>query len=101
MRPLMKARVEQALRELALAESDIAAVAARLLDSSPLLQPSRQLSLDSQYFDFRGKVTALVEHFADQGLTLSVYLQAVIRRPSLFSQSPSTLIGNIEAVAHH
>src|SRR5215470_469419 len=97
-RNALQARVEQALRELPLSEEKIVAVATRVLDS---LLKNRKLRPDSSFFDFHGKVAAVADHFAPDGLLLQDYLHAAVRQPSLFYQSPSTLQRNIEQVASH
>jgi hypothetical protein len=43
-----------------------------------VLRPDRPLNLDSGFFDFRGKVTTVVEHFGKDGLTLKDYLRAAL-----------------------
>lgn len=96
-RPALHARIEQALRELPLDEADIATIADLMADN-PI---TRQMSPNSTIFDFRSKLNAVVEHFAPHGLTLRHYLQAAVRQPPLFYQSPDTVIANIEGVAAH
>jgi hypothetical protein len=100
-RKALRARIEQALRELPLSEEDIAAVASGLLDSNLVVQRYAKCRLESAFFDFRGKVTAVVEHFAVHGLTLHDYMRAAVKYPALFTHKPVTVIRRIESVAAH
>src|SRR5262245_8557521 len=77
---MIPARIEQALRELPLGEQAIARAAARLADDF-LVRQGKVTRSDSSFFDFRGKVAAVVEHFAAAGLPLDDYLQAAVRCP--------------------
>jgi len=98
----MREHIEQALRALPLSEADIASVASRLQGAPPLLQEPSPLRFETTtFFDFRSKVTAMVEHFSADGLTLKDYLRAAVKKPSLFYQSPVTLQANIEGVVEH
>src|SRR5260370_7725739 len=94
----IRASVEQALRELPLAETGIPEVTARLMDSNILLRASASLKSDSSLFDFRGKLVAVTDHFASNGLTLTDYLRAATKHPPIFASSPATVIPNIETV---
>src|SRR5260370_1278698 len=94
----IRASVEQALRELPLAETGIPEVTARLMDSNILLRASASLKSDSSLFDFRGKLVAVTDHFASNGLTLTDYLRAATKHPPIFASSPATVIANIETV---
>ena len=96
----IQARIEQALRELSISQAHLAAVAPQIA-ASLLLRGDSPPGLNSSLFDFRRKVVAVVEHFTGAGLTLPVYLRAALRQPSLFYQSPATIIGNVEGVAKH
>src|SRR5690349_7257312 len=97
----MHARLEQALRALPLSEAAIAQVTPRLRDLTQRLYHQRPLPADSSFFRFREKVTAVVNHFLPQGLTLSAYLKAAVKQPPLFSQRPATVQANIERAAQH
>ena len=66
-REAKRARVEQALRQLPLDESDVAAVAAELTASAIVLEPGRRLIPDSRFFDFRQRVLGVVGHFGRRG----------------------------------
>ena len=48
-----------------------------------------------------GNITAVVDHFKNDGLSLKNYLSAALKQPALFAQKPETLIGNITGVANH
>src|SRR5579875_1285445 len=96
----IQARIELALRELSISQAHLAAVAPQIA-ASLLLRGDSPPGLNSSLFDFRRKVVAVVEHFTGAGLTLPVYLRAALRQPSLFYQSPATIIGNVEGVAKH
>ena len=100
-REVTRARVEQALRELPPAEADVVSAAAELLDSVIVLHPDRPLIPESAFFDFHGRITAIVRHFAARGLIMEMYLRACVVRPQLFAQAPATVIRHIEAVAAH
>jgi len=91
----VRARVEQALRELPLSEDDIATRAPQIAEGIGQLRGGR-ISTDSLFFDFRGKVTAIVQHFASDGLTLADYLRVTGKKPDLFAQSPATIRANVE-----
>lgn len=97
----MRERVEQALRELPLSEPDIAATTVHLCRFNLLFRDHLPRNSDSSFFDFRRKVTEVVTHFNGAGLTLPDYLDAAVKQPQLFCQSPATLIGNIEGAAEH
>lgn len=91
----MRERVEQALRELPLSEEDIAKATPALLDRVRFLQQKsagRSPQLDSPLFDYRRKVNAVVERFADNGLTLADYMRAAVQYPQLFYQAPDTVV---------
>src|SRR5262249_46606194 len=88
------------LRELPLSEKEIAAVAPQLAGSLLRLRGGR-MTADSALFDFCGKVTAVVEHFAPDGLTLQDYLGAAVRQPTLLGLKPATVIRHADAVAAH
>lgn len=95
-RRVLLTRIKQALRELRLAEADIAAVAPPL--AAGLVRFHCGSPSDSPFFDIRGKVTAVCKRFAGEGLTLRDYVRAARRQPQLFVKAPATLIANIEAV---
>jgi hypothetical protein len=97
---VMRSRIEQALRELPLSEDEISRTVSRFADNW-LLRKGRIVNSDSAFFDFRGKINALVAYFAPDGLTLDAYLHAAVRQPQLFSQTATTSIANIEGVAGH
>jgi len=67
------------------------------MDSISHLRGGR-ISTDSSFFDFRGKVTAVVKHFAPDGLTLADYLRAAGKRPDLFALPLATIRANVEGV---
>ncbi|MDR3126354.1 MAG: hypothetical protein LBT92_01855 [Rickettsiales bacterium] len=50
---------------------------------------------DSSIFDFCGKIQSTAERFKSEGLTISDYLKAAVKQPSLFYQSPETVAGHI------
>jgi hypothetical protein len=60
-----------------------------------------KITTDSAFFNFHGKLTAVVEHFAPDGLTMPDYLLAAVRQPPLFYQAPATLIANVQGVTDH
>jgi hypothetical protein len=97
-RRALQARIERALRELPLTEADIAAVAPQL--TAGLLRFHCGSQDDSPFFDMRGKITAVCDHFAGEGLTLPDYVRAACRCPQLFVKAPASLIANVRAVAH-
>jgi hypothetical protein len=97
----IRARVEQALRELPLAGHDRERVGAQLLRHALLLQLGAGPNPDAEFFGFRDRVVAVVEHFTAQGLTLEGYLKAIVERPSLLTRKPATVIAHVEAVAAH
>jgi hypothetical protein len=70
----------------------------RFLDTRAGTQNPGQLRADSTIFDFEPKIRAVVERFADDGLITRDYLQAALKYPSLFYQSPATIAGNIAGV---
>lgn len=98
-RRALVARVEQALSELPLSKADIAAVAPQL--AAGLIRFHCGSRNDSPFSDIRGKVTAVCEHFAKQGLTLQDYVRAARNQPQLFVKAPASLIANVEAVVRH
>jgi hypothetical protein len=59
----LRPRLERALRELPLSDKDIARVASELLRSNVLLA-TPGISPDSGFFDFHGKASTVVDHFA-------------------------------------
>ena len=81
-------RIERALRELPLAETDIAAAAAELLDTALVLYRDRPLPPYSRFFDFRARVAATVRHFAAHGLTLEQYLHSGRRKTTTLHPGP-------------
>ncbi|MBV8939660.1 MAG: hypothetical protein JO089_07480, partial [Alphaproteobacteria bacterium] len=95
-----RARIEQALRELPVAEEEIAGVATQINEHF-LTGNTEKVHDDSTLFDFRRKVSAVVERFSPHGLTLEDYLTAAVKQPQLICQAPATIIGNIETVAEH
>lgn len=95
----LEASVERALRELPLSDADIAAVAPPL--AAGLFRFRCGSRDDSSFFDIRGKVTAVCEHFAGEGLTLPDFVRTACRQPQLFVKAPASLIANVEAVVHH
>src|ERR1019366_1846928 len=50
---------------------------------------------DSATFDFEQKISAVVDKFAAEDLTVNDYLHAALKQPSLFLQSPETIPANI------
>ena len=52
------------------------------------------------FFDFRGKVMAVVEYFAADGLTLPTYLKAARRGPYLFTLPLATIQSNVKDIVH-
>jgi hypothetical protein len=98
-RKALRARIEQALRELPLSEEEIAAAAAGLFDAHLTVQAYGKFNLDSGFVDFGDKVTAVVEHFEVHGLTLQDYVRAAVKHPQLFSMKPATVIRDVETVA--
>jgi hypothetical protein len=107
----IRARIEQALRELPLSEADIAKATPALLDGIAFLQQKTDglgPKPNSAVFDFRGKVTALVEHFAPDGLTAKVVFEkrylftaaltyTCVRRIGGFSRRPAQLLQPLPA----
>jgi hypothetical protein len=89
------ARIRQELGKLPLSDDEITQVVPQLAATCQLMKLT---DLDSQFFDFHRKVNAVVERFAADGLTTGDYLKAALTRPSLFSQSPATIAGNITGV---
>src|SRR5439155_873176 len=89
-----------ALRELPLSDDQVCEMVSRLTDGF-FLQKPKIIKADSTFFDFRGKIDAIVEHFTPDRLTLEDYLRAAMGQPSLFCQSPATIIASIEGVAGH
>ena len=96
----LQTRIERAIRKLPLSEADIAAVASQLASELIRLRSDRSWH-DSAFFDIRGKVTAVCNHFASEGLTLEDYARAARRHPELFVKAPASLIANVETVARH
>src|SRR5437773_12259063 len=92
-RSLTLARVGQALRELPLSESDIAAVAEHIT-SSFLFLNQKLANPDSSLFCFRDKVTAVQAHFVGHGLSLPDYLGAAVK-PVPLSKSLAAFIAEL------
>src|SRR3984893_8160957 len=97
----MKEQIESALLQLPLAEADIAALAPSVAAASVVLKQNKALKPGASLLDFRGKLGAVADYYAGDGLTLAGYLAAAVRQPSLFSLAPATVIGHIDAVASH
>jgi hypothetical protein len=96
-RPLL-ARIERSLHQLPLSKSDIATLTPQIARGLLRFRSSRSWS-GSAFFDIRGKVATVCNHFAGQGLTLPDYVRAARRSPQLFVQAPASVIANVEAVA--
>ena len=56
----------------------------------------KPLDANATFFDFEGKVNAVVEGLAPYGLTRPVYLSVLKRNPSVLLRSPETIIDLIE-----
>src|SRR5204863_1495713 len=73
----------------------------RVAASSLILGRYAALKPCSSLLDFRGKLGAVADYYAGDGLTLAAYLGAAVKRPELFTMAPATVIGHIDAVATH
>jgi hypothetical protein len=97
-------RIRQELDKLPLSEEQKAQAIPKILKNMRFLETGAgtrnpgQLRSDSTMFDFEPKIRAVVERFAAQGLTARDYLQAALKRPQLFCQSPATIAANIAGV---
>jgi hypothetical protein len=91
-------RVREALRPLL---TDDALVESTALKIQRLMAFKWHFAEHSSFFNFEGKVSRVVSHFACDGLTRADYLHAALRRVTLFFQNPETLIANIEGVTNH
>jgi hypothetical protein len=91
--PLTEAEKENAVPELLRA--------ANFLDTRGGRTAPGGLDQDSPLFNFAPKITAVVTHFQNRGLTFQDYLAAAIKQPQLFYQSPATIASNIEGVVTH
>ncbi|NBX02584.1 MAG: hypothetical protein EBR02_00685 [Alphaproteobacteria bacterium] len=54
---------------------------------------------DSTIFNFEKRFNIVAQHFSAEGLTVKDYLQAALKQPALFMQSPDTIVANIFGVA--
>ncbi|WP_437193660.1 hypothetical protein [Planctomicrobium sp. SH527] len=97
-------RIREELDKLPLTESQKQAALpsilsnVRFLDTGNNKYSSDNLPSDSGFFDFASKLQEVATHFENDGLTLPQYLQAALKQPQLFHQSPATIAGNIEGL---
>src|SRR5581483_6153686 len=100
-------RIRQELDELPLTDAQKESITPVLLKQAIFLdtnggkRPPGNLRTDSAFFDFASKLQTVVNHFHADGLTLSDYLRAAVKKPQLFNQDSATLIANINAVTEH
>src|SRR5437868_6139662 len=101
---VMRDRISGELDKLALTKHQKAAVIPKLLEYARFLdtdgggKKEGRLREESELFDCGQRMSAVVECFATEGLTLDNYLEAAVKQPSLFMQSPVTVVANIKGV---
>lgn|SRR5487761_1055709 len=99
-------RIREELDKLPLTEAQKDAIAPRLLGHARFLdtrggkQGSGNLRPDSELLDFASKAQAVMEHFQNDGLTITDYLAAAHHAPGLLTQRPKTIANNIEGVVN-
>jgi hypothetical protein len=97
-------RIRRELDKLPLSDEQKARIIPRILENARFLDTragrttAGGLIEDSDLFAFDQKLHALLERFADDGLTAETYLKAASECPRLLYQSPDALIMKITAV---
>ena len=100
-------RIRLELEKLPLTDTQRDDIVPRLLKLATFLYTAggqnnvENLRIDSALFDFAKKISAVEQRFEADGMATSDYLQAALKQPQLFYQSPATIIANIEDVAGH
>src|SRR5437868_14627666 len=101
---VMRDRISGELDKLPLTKQQKAAVMPKLLEYARFLdtdggsKKEGRLREESELFDCWQRMSAVVEWFAPEGMTLDKYVEAALKQPSLFMQSPVTVAANIKAV---
>src|SRR5262245_7670047 len=66
----------------------------RFLDTDGGGKKGGKMRADSGVFGFVERVNTVAARFSAEGLSVSQYLSAALKQPSLFMQSPATVEGN-------
>ena len=83
--------ITSALEECGLSPKEIAEVSPKIKEYAEFIDAKE----DSTFWNFKQKIETLVKKFQEHGLTLEQYLQAALKQPPLFYQSPNTIYNNI------
>lgn len=100
-------RIQEELNKLPLTESEKKTAISGImnnvlfLDTGNNKRPSGNIQPDSSFFNFARKIEEVANCFEKDGLTLPKYLNAALRQPPLFYQSPATVAQNVTSVVEY